>query len=219
MENRSEVRDCLVSRRSRLTPEQAGIPTTGTRRVPGLRRGEVAQLAGVSVEYSTQLERGSIRGASDAVLDAVARALELDDAERTHLFDLARAANTGAAARRRPPAARVRPVLQQILDAQLSPAWVCNARGDVVAANVLGRAVCSPLFDKRLRHPVVGDLDLAYEGLALLSDRGLALFVYTAEPGSRSQEALDLLAAWATSPDDEDRHESRARTPDRRQHP
>lgn len=93
--HRSEVRDFLVTRRGRVTPAQAGIPAgLGTRRVAGLRRSEVAQLAGVSVEYYTQLERGSIRGASDSVLDAVARALHLDEAERTHLFDLARAAKS-----------------------------------------------------------------------------------------------------------------------------
>jgi transcriptional regulator with XRE-family HTH domain len=153
--NRSEVRDFLVSRRGRVTPAQAGIPAgVGSRRVPGLRRSEVAQLAGVSVEYYTQLERGSIRGASDSVLDAVARALQLDEAERTHLFDLARATKLGTAARRRPQVRGVRPSIQQILDAQLSPAWVCNGRGDIVATNLLGRALNSPLFDDEVVRPV-----------------------------------------------------------------
>ncbi|KPI31820.1 helix-turn-helix domain protein, partial [Actinobacteria bacterium OV320] len=98
MNNRSEVRDFLISRRGKVTPEQVGlVDHGGTRRVPGLRRSEVADLAGVSVEYYTQLERGNVRGASESVLDAVARALLLDEAERAHLFDLVRAANSGTA--------------------------------------------------------------------------------------------------------------------------
>ncbi|MFG2422729.1 helix-turn-helix domain-containing protein [Streptomyces sp. NPDC048448] len=280
MDNRSEVREFLVSRRGKVTPDQVGLAAHGgTRRVPGLRRREVAELAGVSVEYYTQLERGSLRGASESVLDAVARALRLNEDERTHLFDLARAANAGAAVRRRSAARRVRPGIQQILDGQLSPAWVGNGRSDVVATNRLGRALNSPLFDdpvrpvnharfrflnpravdfyrdwdlaardivavlraeagknphdqeltgligelctrsedfcrlwaahdvrlhrsgiKRLHHPVVGDVDLSYEGLELPSDPGLVLFVYTAEPASSSQQALDLLASWAATP-------------------
>src|SRR3954447_7504541 len=93
MDNRSEVREFLMSRRARLTPEQAGLPAGPNRRVAGLRRTEVASLAGVSVEYYSKLERGTIAGASSSVLDAVSRALQLDDTERTHLFDLARAAD------------------------------------------------------------------------------------------------------------------------------
>lgn len=152
MNNRSEVRDFLASRRAKVTPEQVGLATDGrARRVPGLRRNEVAELAGVSVEYYTQLERGNIRGASESVLDALARALRLDEAERSHLFDLARAANTSAAVRQRPAGQRVRPAIQAILDAQLSPAWVSNTIGDVVATNVLGRAYLSPLFDDPAR--------------------------------------------------------------------
>ena len=279
MDNRSEVRDFLISRRGKVTPEQVGLAAGGgARRVAGLRRSEVAQLAGVSVEYYTQLERGSIRGASQSVLDAVARALLLDEAERTHLFDLARAAQSGAAVRRRPAGQRVRPVIQQILDGQLSPAWVFNRRGDIVAVNSLGRALNSPLFDdparpvniarfrflnpraadyfrdwdntareivavlrveagknpydkalsdligelstrgeefrtrwathdvrlhrtgiKRLHHPVVGDLELAYEGIELPADPGLNLVIYTAEPGSATQQALNLLASWSAT--------------------
>ncbi|MEU4427953.1 helix-turn-helix transcriptional regulator [Actinoplanes sp. NPDC024001] len=279
MNNRSEVRDFLISRRGKVTPEQVGLAAhPGVRRVPGLRRSEAAQLAGVSVEYYTQLERGNLSGASESVLEAVARALLLDDAERAHLFDLARAAQPGGAVRRRPRAQWVRPVIQRILDGQLAPAWVANGRGDVVAINALGRALNAPLFDdavrpvnfarfrflnpraadffrdwdgtahevvavlraeagknphdralsdligelstrseefrtrwaahdvrlhrtgvKRLHHPVVGDLDLAYEGMELTADPGLMLFVYTAEPGSPSQQALDLLASWSAT--------------------
>src|SRR6188768_1916311 len=92
MDNRGEVRAFLTSRRAKITPEQAGIPAYGSRRVAGLRRGEVAALAGVSVEYYTRLERGNLAGASDSVLDALARALHLDEAEQQHLADLARAA-------------------------------------------------------------------------------------------------------------------------------
>ena len=152
MNNRSEVRDFLASRRAKVTPEQVGLATDGrSRRVPGLRRNEVAELAGVSVEYYTQIERGNIRGASESVLDALARALHLNEAERSYLFDLARAANTTTAVRQRPAGQRVRPALQAILDAQLSPAWVSNTLGDVVATNILGRAYLSPLFDDPAR--------------------------------------------------------------------
>lgn len=285
MDNRNEVRDFLVSRRAKVTPEQVGLPTTtGARRVAGLRRGEVAQLAGVSVEYYTQLERGSLRGASEAVLDAVARALLLDPAERAHLFDLARAAESGTAVRRRPTKQTVPAGVQQILDGQLAPAWVSNGRGDMLAFNRLGRALNAPLFDsaerpvnsarfrfldpraadfyrdwdttgrdvvanlrtaagrnphdkaltdligelatrsaefrtrwaahdvrqhrtgiKRLHHPVVGDLDLSYQGFDVPGEDGLRMFVFTAEPGSPSQQALDLLATWVATLDQEER--------------
>ncbi len=102
VDRKDEIRDFLISRRAKITPEQAGLPNYGElRRVPGLRREEVAQLAGVSTDYYTRLERGSIRGVSDSVLDAVASALQLDEAERTHLMDLARTANTPSRRRRR----------------------------------------------------------------------------------------------------------------------
>src|SRR5215212_11135589 len=93
MDNRAEVREFLISRRAKLTPQRAGLPNAGNRRVPGLRRGEVAALAGVSIEYYSKLERGALAGASATVLDAIARALRLDDAERSHLFNLAQAAD------------------------------------------------------------------------------------------------------------------------------
>jgi transcriptional regulator with XRE-family HTH domain len=91
VDNRAEVREFLISRRAKLTPQRAGLPDVGSRRVPGLRRGEVAALAAVSVEYYAKLERGALAGASAIILDAIARALQLDEAERAHLFDLARA--------------------------------------------------------------------------------------------------------------------------------
>lgn len=278
--NKAEVRDFLISRRARLTPETVGLSDFGgSRRVPGLRRSEVVQLAGMSLEYYTQLERGGIGGASEGVLDAVARALRLDEAERAHLLDLARVAAAGRTPRTRPQTSHVRAGIQRIIDAQLSPAWVVNGRGDLLATNVLGRALNAPLFEdparpvnlarfrfldrrapefyldweqtgadavaalrseagrnpfdkaltdlvgelstrseefrargaahdvrmhrsgvKRIHHPVVGDLELSYEGLVLPADPGLVLFVYTAEPGSPSQEALHLLASWAAAP-------------------
>src|SRR6266540_2889336 len=101
VDNRNEIREFLTSRRGRITPEQAGLPAYGGhRRVPGLRREEAAMLAGVSVDYYTRLERGNLNGVSDSVLDALARALHLDDAERAHLFELARAANRTLRTRR-----------------------------------------------------------------------------------------------------------------------
>ena len=109
---RDEVREFLTTRRARITPDQVGLPTTGSRRVPGLRRSEVASLAGLSVEYYARLERGQIAGASAGVLDALARALQLDETERAHLLDLARAADgipTSGRPRRRTPPARPPP--------------------------------------------------------------------------------------------------------------
>ena len=96
MDNRVEVREFLTTRRARITPEQAGLPFYGgNRRVTGLRREEAAMLAGVSVDYYTRLERGNLSGVSESVLESLARALRLDDAEREHLYDLARQANAG----------------------------------------------------------------------------------------------------------------------------
>ena len=280
MDTTTELSQFLASRRANVTPEQAGLPNYGRRQVPGLRREEVASLAGVSVEYYKRLERGNAGGVSDSVLDAIADALQLDDAERAHLFDLARAASPTPARRRRRPAQRgVRPALQQILDTIGAPATVSNTRADYLAANPLGRALYAPLFDsreqppnsarftfldpaaqeffvdwekaakdlvanlrsqagrnpydrelsdlvgelstrsepfrrwwaahnvryhqtgrKRLRHPVAGELDLSYEVMELTADSGLRLAVFSAEPGSPSQQALDLLASWAATP-------------------
>jgi transcriptional regulator with XRE-family HTH domain len=282
MDSRSEVKEFLASRRAQVTPEQAGLPVYGgNRRVKGLRREEVAYLAGVSADYYIRLERGNLHGVSEQVLDALARALRLDEAERAHLLDLARAANATPSARGRTVNQRVRPSVQRILDVVAAPAWVRNARHDLLAANRIGYALYSDLLTdpvsppnnaryvflnprsqgffvdweraaddivamlrseagrnpydkalsdligelstrsetfrqrwaahnvrfhrtgrKRLRHPVVGDLDLSFEAMELPGE-DLTLLVYTAEPGSRSQEALDLLASWAATLDQE----------------
>ena len=273
-----DIAEFLTSRRERVTPEQVGLPSYGPRRVTGLRREEVASLAGVSVEYYKRLERGAASGVSDGVLQALATALQLDDAERAHLHHLARAANPVAPKRRRSSQQRVRPAVQRIVDAMATPAIVRNGRVDYLSANVLGRALYAPVFDsreqppnsarftfldsaahdfytdwertakdlvahrrseagrnpydkdlsnlvgelstrspefrtwwaahnvryhqtgtKRLHHPVVGDLELSYEVLELSADAGLTVSVYSAEPGSRSQEALDLLASWTAT--------------------
>jgi transcriptional regulator with XRE-family HTH domain len=288
MDSRNEIRDFLISRRARITPEQAGLPAYGgNRRVSGLRREEVAMLAGVSVDYYIRLERGNARGVSDSVLENLVRALHLDDAERAHLYDLVRAANTGARPPR-PAKQQVRPTVQRLLDAMtMAPAYVRNGRLDILAANRLGRAVFAPVFDspakpvnvarflfldpvgpvfyhgwdrhasdtvallrgeagrnptdralsdligelstrseifrtlwadhnvrqhragvKHFHHPVVGDISLAYESMELVADTGLVLNGYSAEPGSPSQDALNLLASWAATADQEAGHES-----------
>ncbi|MBB2923376.1 helix-turn-helix transcriptional regulator [Cellulomonas cellasea] len=280
MDNRSEVREFLVSRRAKVTPEQAGIVGGGNRRVAGLRRTEVAALAGVSVEYYAKLERGAIAGASASVLDAVARALQLDDTERAHLLDLARTADgipTSGRPRRRPTKqAGTRTSLQWALDAITDGvAFVRDPRQDLLATNALGRAFYSPVIGdggrtpnlarfqfldpasrdfypdwdlfaqmcvgvmrseagrdphdrglqdlvgelstrsetfrrlwaahdvrthgagtKHFTHPVVGELVLAYEELAITAEPGHVMLVYTAEPGSASAERLRLLASW-----------------------
>jgi len=147
--NRGDVRDFLVTRRAKITPEQAGLPFYGAnRRVPGLRREEVAMLAGVSADYYTRLEKGNLSGVSDSVLEAIAGALQLDEAERLHLLNLARAANTSparAAARHTPQ--QIRPATRHILDGMTdTPAFVRNGRLDIIAANALGQALYSPAF-------------------------------------------------------------------------
>ena len=285
MDTRNEISEFLTSRRARITPEQAGLRTFGgTRRVPGLRREEVALLAGVSVDYYTRLERGNAGGVSESVLEALARALQLDEAERAHLFDLARATQMVSRARRRPAAKQVRPGVQRMLDAMTgAPAFVRNGRMDLLAANRLGYALYSELFadprrpantarfvfldprapafyldwervakdsvailrseagrnphdrdlsdlvgelstqselfrthwaahnvryhdtgTKRFHHPVVGDLTLTFENMELVGDPGLTMFAYTAEPGTKSEEALDLLASWTATLDREE---------------
>ncbi|MBW8800797.1 MAG: helix-turn-helix domain-containing protein [Streptomyces sp.] len=152
MDNRSEVREFLISRRAKITPQQAGLPAHGgRRRVAGLRREEVALLAGVSVEYYARLERGNLSGVSESVLEALARALQLDEAERAHLFDLARTANTGPRTRR-PARQQIRPGIQHLLDSMTdAAAYVRNGRLDIVASNRLGRALYAPVFDDPTR--------------------------------------------------------------------
>jgi len=152
VDNQAEVREFLSSRRARLKPEQAGLQAYGgNRRVPGLRREEAAMLSGLSVDYYVRLERGNLKGVSESVLNAVANALQLDDAERTHLFDLARTANASGGKPRRPSPQRVRPGLQRVLDTIDSPAWIRNGRADVLAANRLGRALYAPVLDDPVR--------------------------------------------------------------------
>jgi len=150
MDNQAEVREFLATRRARLTPEQAGIIGGGRRRVAGLRREEVATLAGMSTDYYARMERGNLAGVSPEVLDALARALQLDDAEIAHLHDLARAATPGSPTRRRPRPAdlTIRPSLQRLLDAITgAPAWISNPRKDFLATNALGAALFAPILD------------------------------------------------------------------------
>jgi transcriptional regulator with XRE-family HTH domain len=146
--NRDAIRDFLVSRRARITPTQAGLPTSARRRVAGLRREEVAVLAGVSTEWYTRLEKGHIGGVSDDVLDAVARALRLDDDERTYLFDLARSSRRASRTPSRRRDVEVPPRVQWLLDSMtMSSAFVRNGRTDIVAGNPLARALLAPMFD------------------------------------------------------------------------
>ncbi len=149
---RAEIREFLRTRRARISPEQAGLPLHGgdRRRVPGLRREEVALLVGVSPQYYIRLERGDATGLSDGVVDGITRALRLDDAERTHLLDLLRVAGSPARARTRrtPSTTRLRPTIQWLVDAMPTvPAVVLNGRLDVLAVNALGRALFAPWYD------------------------------------------------------------------------
>ncbi|MFD3492652.1 helix-turn-helix transcriptional regulator [Streptomyces sp. NPDC058690] len=180
MDDRAAIREFLASRRARITPEQAGLPVYGGyRRVKGLRREEVAMLASVSVDYYVRLERGNLSGASDNVLDRVARALHLDDAERQYLYDLARRAPAPAAARPRSSSRRLRPALQHMLDAiSDAPAFIHNDRHDLVAINHLARALYAPLLATP-RRPA-----------------NLARFIYL-EPAARA-----FLPAWDKAADD-----------------
>ncbi|MGO4447228.1 helix-turn-helix transcriptional regulator [Mycobacterium sp. 2YAF39] len=278
MDHNAELRDFLRTRRARLSVDDVEIGGTGrVRRVPGLRREEVAQLAGVSVDYYSRLEQGRHLNVSDEVLDAVARALQLDDTERTYLFRIAKT-NPRRVRRRAPaPLQRVRPGIRRILEMldDVAPAFVFGRRMDVLAANRLARAlmtdfetlpprernllrytfldestrelfadwdevardnvatlrldagrhpddpqlvelvgelsVKSPEFrrwwadhnvrerthgTKRYHHPLVGDLTIEYEGVAVLGDPDQTLCIYTAAAGSPSESALKLLANW-----------------------
>ncbi len=285
---RAQIREFLRTRRARITPAEAGLTAYGgNRRVSGLRREEVAMLAGVSVDYYVRMERGSLAGVSESVLASLADALRLDDAERDHLAALAResgASGTPAASARRSRAGTpvVRPGIRQVLDAITdAPAWVRNGRHDILAMNPLARALYAPVladprrpanttrfvylypeaarelfvdFDqvakdaaamlrleagrsphdheliqlvgelstrselfrqrwasqdvryhrsgrKRLRHPIVGQLDLDYEALELPSEPGLVLNIYTAAVGTPASDALKILASWVADQD------------------
>lgn len=149
MDTKSEVRDFITSRRARITPGEVGLTAYGARQVPGLRREEVATLAGISVDYYNRMERGNLAGVSEGVLEAVAGALRLDEAERAHLFDLARASKTRAASRRRTPTRRtVRPSVEWMIEAMTgAAAFVVNSRQDILAANHLGREFYAPMFE------------------------------------------------------------------------
>ncbi|MFF3036719.1 helix-turn-helix transcriptional regulator [Arthrobacter citreus] len=158
MDNKAEVREFLMSRRAKVTPEQVGLPGGSNRRVAGLRRTEVAALADVSVEYYAKLERGAIGGASSSVLDAIARSLLLNDTERSHLFDLARAADgiplSGRPRRRSGKSTALRPSLQWALGTITDGvAFVRNQHQDILAMNELGRAVYSPVIGTGGRTP------------------------------------------------------------------
>jgi transcriptional regulator with XRE-family HTH domain len=212
MDHRAETRDFLTTRRARITPEQAGLPAYGTsRRVPGLRREEAAMLAGVSVDYYTRLERGNLAGVSESVLDALVRALQLNEAERDHLFDLARQANAGPRARaaRRHATATVRPAVQQLLDAMTgSPAYVRNGRLDVLAANHLGRAVFAPIFSRVTGRPNLARfifLDPAsqefYRGWAQLAEEVVALLRGEAGRNPYDKDLTDLIGELSTRSD------------------
>ena len=285
MDNRAEVRDFLLSRRAKLSPGEVGLPDAGRRRVPGLRRSEVASLAGMSVEYYSKIERGGFAGVSPSILQAIARALRLDAAERAHMLHLAEGAEgTGVLLRPRRNSTRrwtPRPSLQWVLDSITGgPAIIRNGRMDLLATNPLGRAMHSSLYErttagapnfarytfldddshsfyphwqsaadicvailrteagrdphdrqlqdligelstlsedfrrrwsshevrlhgagsKLFHHSVVGELDLAYESVDMISDPGLTMTIYAAEPASRTAEALALLASWTAAP-------------------
>jgi len=144
MDPRSEISSFLTSRRANLTPEQAGVPLySGKRRVPGLRREEVAQLAGVSTDYYARLERGKVSGASREVIEAIARVLQLNDDERDHLLNLVQLTQHRPTRNRKSRRNTVRPGIQRVLDSIDTPAFVQNARLDRLASNRIGRALYS----------------------------------------------------------------------------
>jgi transcriptional regulator with XRE-family HTH domain len=274
-----ELGEYLKALRARTRPEDVGLPPASTnRRVPGLRREELAQLAGVSVDYYTRLEQGRHQHPSHSVIEAVATALGLDDAERAHLINLTR---DGVPARPRsgPRVQRVRPEVLDLMDGLIDqPAFVIGRRTDVLAANALARALIADWHamparernyvrwlilapeprtlypdwatvaaeavgtlrldagrypddpatrqlvgelamksddfrrwwadhrvvershgTKRMRHPVVGDLEIHYEAMSLLGDPDQILFVYTTRAASPSHDAMRLLSSWLAS--------------------
>ncbi len=213
MDARSEIREFLTSRRARIRPEQAGLDSYGPRRVPGLRREEVAVLAGVSVPYYTRLERGDMAGVSDSVLEALVRALHLDDAERAHLFDLARALNPTRTPRRRRAANQpVRPSVQHLLDALTgAPAFVHNARLDNLAVNQLGQALYCDMLTRAAGPGPVNSaryvfLDPAARGFYVDWDRAasdvVAILRSAAGRDPYDRELSNLVGELSTQSDD-----------------
>jgi transcriptional regulator with XRE-family HTH domain len=209
VDQRAEIREFLATRRAKLTPEQAGLPRGGgRRRVPGLRREEVAVLAGVSTDWYIRLEKGHIAGVSDDVLDAVARALQLDEAERTHLFNLARAAKPGRTPRRRAKP-QLRPSVQRILDSMTTTAaFVRNGRLDILATNPLGHALYAPVLDNPAHHGNIARfnfLDPAaedfYPDVDAACDTTVALLRTEAGRDPHNRELTDLIGELATRSD------------------
>jgi transcriptional regulator with XRE-family HTH domain len=207
--NQNEVRDFLRTRRAKVQPEDVELPGGENRRVPGLRRGEVAILANVSVEYYSKLERGNLAGVSEPVLDAIASALQLDEAEREHLFDLARAANNSPTRQQRRPshAANVRPALQFILDSfTAGPAFVRNGRLDILGANALGRALYVDLYETQ-PHPINlaryaflerSRSDLFYPDWNLAADQSVAILRTEAGRDPYNKDLQDLIGELST---------------------
>jgi transcriptional regulator with XRE-family HTH domain len=207
--NRDDVREFLTTRRAKVRPDQVDLAAGSNRRVPGLRRTEVALLAGVSVEYYSRLERGDLAGASEAVLHAIAGALQLDDAERDHLFDLARAAGPSPRGRPRPSARNpvIRPSLQHALDAITGgPALVRNGRMDILAANTLGRALHVDAYASTARpvnlarHAFIDrqSADLFYPDWSLATDQIVAILRAEAGRDPYDKDLQDLIGELST---------------------
>lgn len=155
MDLRKDVNEFLTTRRARITPEAAGLPIySDSRRVPGLRREEVAMLAGVSVDYYTRIERGQLKGVSESVISGLARVLNLDEAERKYLNNLVAQANEGIRPVAKPRATSVRPSVLRLLETiQDVPAYVRNSRLEIVAANAMAKRFFSQTFDSQGARP------------------------------------------------------------------
>lgn len=206
MSIKDDVREFLTSRRANVTPEQAGLPTFGDkRRVAGLRREEVALLAGVSADYYTRLERGNLAGVSEQVLEALSRALRLDDAERAHLADLARASSGPVRGSRRTAVSKVRPGVLRILESLATPAYVRNARTDILAANDLAFALYDGILDRdRLPLNVAKFLFLDHRAPAffldweMVADDAVAALRAEAGRSPHDKSLTDLVGELAT---------------------
>ena len=211
---RAEIREFLSTRRARITPEQAGLPMYGgdRRRVTGLRREEVAVLAGVSPQYYIRLERGDATGISDSIIAGVTHALQLDEAERAHLLDLLRTANTPLRAQRRrsKPNKKVRPSLQRIMDSmQMTPAMVMNGRLDILAANTLGRALFAPVFADQAGVPNTaqfvffnGDAQTFFRDWDAVANDTVAILRAEAGRDPLDRDLSDLVGRLSTRSDD-----------------